>query len=123
MDVDILTSMWEKANVDLFYREFGRRVQIARRRANLSQQDLARAIGLTRTSVTNIEKGRQHVPVHVTFLLAEATSSSPADLLPDVGELEHERALGRVLGGVHPDQQEWVRRVVSQEAANEDRPT
>jgi transcriptional regulator with XRE-family HTH domain len=111
--------MWEKADVDLFYREFGNRVRVARKKANLSQEALGRAVGLTRTSVTNIEKGRQHVPLHMAFVLAEAMKSRPDDLLPDLTALEQQRSQGW-LEGVRPEQQEWMRRVVDHEPTAEE---
>jgi transcriptional regulator with XRE-family HTH domain len=112
--------MWKKADVDLFYREFGQRVRLTRKKANLSQEALGRAVGLTRTSVTNIEKGRQHVPLHMAFVLAEAMKAPPDDLLPDLSSLEQQRSLAQLLEGVHPDQQEWMRRVVGQEPTAEE---
>jgi transcriptional regulator with XRE-family HTH domain len=112
--------VWEKADVDLFYREFGQRVRVARKKANLSQEALGRAVGLTRTSVTNIEKGRQHVPLHMAFVLAEAMKSHPDDLLPDLNALDQQRSLAQLLEGVRPDQQEWMRRVVAREATAEE---
>jgi transcriptional regulator with XRE-family HTH domain len=119
-EVDILGGVWEKADVDLFYREFGQRVRVARKKANLSQEALGRAVGLTRTSVTNIEKGRQHVPLHMAFVLAEAMKSHPDDLLPDLNALDQQRSLAQLLEGVRPDQQEWMRRVVAREATAEE---
>lgn len=122
-EVDILGCMWEKADVDLFYREFGRRVRVARTKANLSQEALGGAVGLTRTSVTNIEKGRQHVPLHTAFVLAEAMKATPDDLLPDLSALEQQRSLAQWLEGVRPDQQEWVRRIVGRDVTAEERRT
>ncbi len=47
-----------------FYAEIGRRVRLARERLGLTQDYLAIQIMLSRTSVTNIEKGRQKVLAH-----------------------------------------------------------
>jgi len=68
-----------------FYREFGQRLRQARERPNVSltQQDLAERVGLSRTSITNIEKGKQHTSLHMLFKLASALDVSPVDLLPD----------------------------------------
>ncbi len=63
-----------------FYAEVGRRVYRARRRAGLTQEDLADKVGLARTSITNIEKGRQKLLLHT---LAEIA----LELKVDVGEL------------------------------------
>lgn len=119
-EADIVGCMWEKADADLFYREFGQRVRLARKKANLSQEALGRAVGLTRTSVTNIEKGRQHVPLHMAFVLAEVLKTPPEDLLPDLSALEQQRSLAQWLNGVRPEQQEWMRRVVGEEPTAEE---
>jgi len=68
--------------VDDFYPEFGRRVRLARRRAHLSQDTLGRLTGLNRTSITNIEAGRQRIPLHLLPAFAIALDVEPVELLP-----------------------------------------
>ena len=50
---------------------------------NMTQSELATVIGLTRTSVTNIEKGRQKLLVHSLFEIAAALGISPVKLIED----------------------------------------
>jgi transcriptional regulator with XRE-family HTH domain len=66
----------------LFYAEVGRRVRQARERVGLTQEDLAARVSLSRTSVTNIEKGRQKLLLHTLYGLAAALQVSPVALLP-----------------------------------------
>jgi len=65
--------------------------------ADLTQQDVAERVGLTRTSITNIERGAQHIGLHQLYLLAAAVGLEPAQLLPEhdgtIEELLPERAL------------------------------
>ena len=68
--------------MDDFYPEFGRRVRLARRRADLSQDTLGRLTGLNRTSITNIEAGRQRIPLHLLLDFATALDVEPLELLP-----------------------------------------
>jgi len=68
--------------VDDFYPEFGRRVRLARRRAHLSQDALGRLTGMNRTSITNIEAGRQRIPLHLLVSFATALDVEPMELLP-----------------------------------------
>lgn len=68
---------------DWLYREIGRRIRDARRRASLTQVDLARKAGLARTSITNIEMGNQQPTIHALWRIADAVHTSPGDLLPD----------------------------------------
>ena len=69
--------------VEPIYRDFGRRLRKARAQATLTQEGLAQRVGLTRTSITNIEQGNQHVGLHLLYQLAKAVGVPPVDLLPD----------------------------------------
>jgi transcriptional regulator with XRE-family HTH domain len=71
--------------MEAFYREFGRRLRQTREQGNvaLTQHDLAERVGLSRTSITNIEKGKQHISLHMLFKLANALGIAPTELLPD----------------------------------------
>jgi transcriptional regulator with XRE-family HTH domain len=64
------------------YREFGELLRTHRRQAGLTQNQVAERVGLARTSITNIERGQQHVPLHQLFRLASAVGVQPAELLP-----------------------------------------
>lgn len=81
--------------MDRFYREFGRLVRRARRRfpGHLTQADLGTKIGLKRSSISNIERGLQHVPLHKLYDLAAALGVAPADLLPPVKDTEQAEAV------------------------------
>lgn len=64
------------------YRSIGE--SIARRRGQLriSQASLAQAVRLTRTSISNIEQGRQRMLIHTLIEIASALKVEPAELLP-----------------------------------------
>lgn len=99
---------------DALYVEFGRLVREHRLRLKLTQIELARKIGLTRTSVTNIEKGRQKVLLHQVFLIADALGVSAESLVPPAVSsgvaAEIEAKLEGHFTGV--DEREWARRIV-----------
>lgn len=65
-----------------FYREFGLRLHNARKRAGITQGELAQKVGMGRTSICNIEGGRQHLSLHVLPALAEALGVEECDLIP-----------------------------------------
>ena len=69
--------------IKLIYKELGRRLRKARKDAHLTQNAVAERVGLSRTSITNIEKGRQHIPIHTLMSLADAVGVHPEELLPD----------------------------------------
>lgn len=71
-----------------FYREVGIRIRDARKKVKeqdgkLTQEALAESVGLERTSLTNIEKGRQRLLLHTFSRIATALRVSPTELLPD----------------------------------------
>lgn len=92
------------------YVELGRRVRDARCRRGLTQEGLGDLVSLTRTSVTNIEKGRQRLLVHTLVRIAAALKVSPASLLPDASDPAEE--LDRLLAGHPGDEKEWIRSAV-----------
>src|SRR5689334_4194754 len=74
------------------YRMLGERLRNLREkhggpRGRMTQAELAMRVGLERTSITNIEKGTQKVPLHVLFRLCEVFRVSVAELLPTVSEV------------------------------------
>jgi DNA-binding XRE family transcriptional regulator len=56
----------------VFYAAFGKAVHDAREGLGMTQLSLATSVGLTRTSITNIEKGRQKLLLHTAVQLATA---------------------------------------------------
>lgn len=65
------------------YEEFGRLLRDQRDKEGLTQKDISERVGLSRTSITNIELGKQHVSLHLLYKLASAVNTSPTNLLPD----------------------------------------
>jgi transcriptional regulator with XRE-family HTH domain len=102
--------------MDQLYREFGRLLRDRRRAVGFTQDEVAGRIGLSRTSITNIEKGRQHVGLHVLYALADAVGVKPGELLPDTVLLVRQNAeLDKAFkkNAVPEDTQDFIRRVVS----------
>jgi transcriptional regulator with XRE-family HTH domain len=67
---------------DPFYQMFGSRVRALREKNDVTQEELGRRIDLSRTSIVNIEKGRQRVLLHQIVEIAGALDAKPAELLP-----------------------------------------
>lgn len=65
-----------------FYEGFGALVRVSRAAAGLTQDELGARVGLTRSSVANVESGRQRPPLHVLVSVAQALGVNPCDLLP-----------------------------------------
>lgn len=64
------------------YMEVGTRIKNARESAKMTQAQLAAALNLSRTSVTNIEKGRQHLVLHTLYAIANVVGKDLSELLP-----------------------------------------
>jgi transcriptional regulator with XRE-family HTH domain len=112
LDDDYILTM----DKNIVYKEFGRRLSDARKTAELTQQALAEQVGLKRTSITNIEKGRQHIPLHMLFSLAAAVGVSPSTLLPEPKRIHEGGAIDIKLLSKQPlrqDQLDYVATLVT----------
>lgn len=74
------------ATEDAFYARLGRRIANLRKAAAMTQQELGDAVGLSRTSITNIEKGRQSLQVFTLQRIATHLRVSMHALLPESDE-------------------------------------
>jgi transcriptional regulator with XRE-family HTH domain len=68
--------------IDRLYRGVGDLVQAARAKAGLSQAELGDRIGFTRSSIANLEAGRQRIRLHILALIADALHIETAELIP-----------------------------------------
>lgn len=66
-----------------FKEQMGLRIRQIRRMKGLNQDDVAKAIGLTRTSFVNMEKGRQSISARNIHNLSKVLNISPSDIFPD----------------------------------------
>src|SRR5271169_4349163 len=65
-----------------FYQQLGAQIRKFRKHQKLSQDVLAKLVGLARTSLTNIERGRQHPPLHTLSEIVAHLKVDISDLLP-----------------------------------------
>jgi transcriptional regulator with XRE-family HTH domain len=103
-------------HMNQLYREFGRLLKQRRKQARLTQDDVAHRVGLARTSITNIEQGRQHVSLHMIYALADAIGVGPQELLPSKSILpQKDTKLEEQLEKVELEEEgkDWIRRIVS----------
>ncbi len=75
------------------FKEVGQKIRQLREaqtggRARLTQAELAEMVGLERTSITNVERGNQKVPLHVLYRICEALRAPVSDLMPRVDEVQ-----------------------------------
>src|SRR4051794_29846680 len=112
--------------MERLYVEFGRLVRELRKQADLSQSAFAARVGLGRTSITNIELGQQHIPLHALYPIAAALGVSPDALLPkpefavpSAADFGWDTDLARHIEKqeLEPSAKRWVERVVLKSAA------
>jgi transcriptional regulator with XRE-family HTH domain len=94
-----------------FYEAFGRIIRDARLAAGLTQAQLGSRLDLTRSSIANVESGRQRLQVHQLAVISESLDVEIEKLVPslrrDVREVELEA--GRMhLGGLTATAQKFV---------------
>lgn len=75
-------------DLDKFYTDVGENIKNYRSKLGYSQDDLAKYLDLTRTSIVNIEKGRQRPPLHAICEIASFLKISIEDLIPAKDEKE-----------------------------------
>ena len=66
------------------YCRVGARIREIRESRGLTQKELASRISLTRTSIANIETGRQKIQLHTLYEIAAALNIELSTLLPRV---------------------------------------
>lgn len=67
----------------------GKRIFELRTQNKISQQTLADCLGYTRTSIVNIEAGRQGLPVDQMWTVCNALHCTPNDLFPETNPMEY----------------------------------
>jgi len=73
----------EDAGIEDFYALVGSKVRSARLAAEISQEFLANKVGLTRSSVANLEAGRQRIALHLFAAIAHSLNKDTCELLPE----------------------------------------
>ncbi len=99
--------------IDEIYSQLGEIIRTKREMSGFTQDDLAARVGLTRTSITNIEKGRQRIQLHTLYAIADVVKASPCELLPPVETSPHPEIDVRLPEGLQPKERVWVRSVLT----------
>lgn len=96
--------------IEGIYDYIGSRIRSERVDAGVSQDELGLRVGLTRTSISNIELGRQKVQIHTLYYIASVLGVPPSSLLPplpDQAEVEEKYLKKLSLG-----EREWVKSIL-----------
>jgi len=94
------------------YKTIGDAVRKAREKRGLTQRELGSQVSLTRTSITNIEWGRQKLLVHTLVDLAHALSVPVTELLGDVAFHNPIEELDELIKTRPRIEQEWIKKTL-----------
>jgi len=94
------------------YKHIGKRLRELRREKQVTQARLAEIVALNRTSITNIEKGRQKLLVHTLFDLAQALGVHPSDLLPEKATSSQDSTQPRLPRDLSRDETKWLKAII-----------
>lgn len=70
--------------IEAVHGQVGLRVRAMREALGISQSDLAQRVGITRTSLTNIEAGRQRLLLHSVETFARALGTTVKHLMKGI---------------------------------------
>ena len=68
---------------DTFYKILGEKISHQRQRLNYTQDELAKRVNLNRSSISNIEQGRQKILAYSLIEFATELRVKPSELLPN----------------------------------------
>jgi transcriptional regulator with XRE-family HTH domain len=106
---------------EAIYRIFGRRLRELRDGRGIAQEELATLSGLTRSSIANIENGKQRVLLHQLVQFAEALHTNVGELIPIMASGPSEPAPVKVVDAeAHDEKIAYLARVRSLMPSNLD---
>jgi transcriptional regulator with XRE-family HTH domain len=97
-----------------FYKQIGGRIAEKRDAIELSQAELAERVGLSRSTIANIESGRQQLLVHVLIAIARTVGVPVMDLVP----ADDAPALKTEMRSLTPSTRSFVERVMIKGSAS-----
>jgi len=118
--------MWHRIRVmdeESINKAFGARLGAERKKSLLTQEELSRRVGIGRTTIANIERGRQSVSIPLLYRLASALGVAPENLLPQGVETNSSGADGSKSSeesALSGRQSTWVKEIL-QESQNDEK--
>jgi transcriptional regulator with XRE-family HTH domain len=101
---------WTDDAIDRLYEVVGRNIRQARMEAGVTQTDLGKQLRLTRSSIANIEGGRQRVMLHSVIQIGSALNVPVEKLLANTVE----DRVGAELSGQPSSTKEFVHSILDQ---------
>lgn len=76
--------------IEDLYNIVGSKIQEIRKQKGISQIELAEKLGLSRTSISNIENGRHPIFLHHIYTIAEGFNIPLEAILPPVSDVQNQ---------------------------------
>lgn len=102
---------------DQLYEEIGRRIREQRDKLNWTQQELSEKMNFTRSSIANIELGRQKIQIHILYEFSSVLGVSPFDLLPQFSEIERNSVIPVKTTNLDTESLTFLQRILSNKSA------
>jgi transcriptional regulator with XRE-family HTH domain len=94
--------------------QVGATIRKEREKLGITQEELSQRLGMSRPSITNIERGRQQLSVVQLLLFAKCLGLSPSTLLQETQSSHVTREVAHVLPpNATPKMKEWVEKLVA----------
>lgn len=106
-----------KINEKNLYAAVGKRLKHFRQQAEMTQTQLAERVGILRTSITNMESGKQKPPLSTLYKLCLVLGVEVSEFLPSMFEIVQENEdepieIGGRISKVPPKSAEVLRRLM-----------
>ena len=75
-------------NEDLLYTEIGKKIKHFRERAERTQEELGKAIGVSRASIANYENSNQAIYISDLYKIADVLGIDVVEILPSLKEIK-----------------------------------
>lgn len=86
-----MKSLVPEIDEDLFYQEVGRIIRSERKSTSITQEELSKELNVSRTTITNIERGNQRIPLHLIYEMAIVLGIEIQRLMPDPDRIVSKR--------------------------------
>ncbi|QMV42665.1 helix-turn-helix domain-containing protein [Cohnella cholangitidis] len=96
----------------LIYTEIGRKIREERDKKGWTQQELSDMVELTRSSIANIELGRQKIQVHVLYTFAKLFGINPTDLMPQTNQIYQDEVITDEKESLDKESRDFLERIL-----------
>lgn len=96
---------------DLLYSFVGKRIRTVREEKGMSQEELAKLLSLGRTSITNIERGKQRILLHSLYEIAAVLGTEVKELIPAGSDLKSDSIAVAGMDPLTNKEKSWLEKV------------